>query len=577
MHAFWFGLFACRATAPGVEPTPPEPVESVEVTSPAEVRDVVYFVFVDRFADGRPDAPGTVDRADPQAWHGGDLQGVIDRLDHLQDLGVGGVWLSPITQARTEKIDEWGAFHAYWVEDLGAVEPRLGTMDEARALSAELDRRGMGLWLDIVYNHVGYDTPLTTEQPDWFHHNGDILDWNDPVQVVTHDVHGLPDLAQENPEVYAHLLDASLFWLRELKPTGFRVDAVRHLPDGFLARMGDALRAESEGGFEMLGEVFEGHAGALAARQRSDKLDRVFDFPLHYAMKDVFCGDQHLGRIASTLSQDRAYTNPKALVTFLDNHDVSRIRSACGEDRDRMARAVAFLLASRGTPCLTYGTEAALSGAEEPANRADMVFEGEGTDPEMHALLKALMDLRAQSPALRDGTTVIEQATATSLVVRRDTEAERAWIAVNLGDAEVPGPAGLPEDAHGWWVSGATAPVAATDRVPPDSVAIWLAPNPKAKPTPDPVPWTLTLTDEADTPTRLVGAGDALGNWNPDAAPAFTDGTLTLTVPHGDVLAFKLVRQNANGSWTWEDRSDRYAHVQGQRTDDLSWNATDAP
>ena len=142
MHAFWLGLFACRATAPGVEPMPPEPVEAVEVTSPAEVRDVVYFVFVDRFADGRPDAPGTVDRSDPQAWHGGDLQGVIDRLDHLQDLGVGGVWLSPITQARTEKIDEWGAFHAYWVEDLGAVEPRLGTMDEARALSAELDRRG---------------------------------------------------------------------------------------------------------------------------------------------------------------------------------------------------------------------------------------------------------------------------------------------------------------------------------------------------------------------------------------------------------------------------------------------------
>ena len=76
---------------------------------------------------------------------------------------------------------------------------------------------------------------------------------------------------------------------------------------------------------------------------------------------------------------------------------------------------------------------------------------------------------------------------------------------------------------------------------------------------------------------RLVGAGDALGNWNPDAAPVFTDGSLTLTVPHGDVLAFKLVRQNADGSWTWEDRNDRYAHVQGQRTDALSWNAKDAP
>lgn len=579
MHVFWLSLLACRATSPGVAPVAPEPVDPAEHHSPAsntEVRDVLYFVFADRFADGQPDAPGTVDRTDPQAWHGGDLQGVTDRLDHLQTLGIGGIWLSPITQARTEKIDEWGAFHGYWVQDLGAIEPRLGTMDEARALSAELNRRGMSLWLDIVYNHVGYDTPLTTERPDWFHHNGDIRDWDDPVQVVTHDVHGLPDLAQENPEVYDHLRSASEFWLRELKPTGFRIDAVRHLPDGFLARMGDDLRAEAEGSFELLGEVFEGHAGALAARQRSDRLDRVFDFPLHYAMKDVFCDDQHLGRIASTLSQDRAYSDPTALVTFLDNHDVSRIRSACGEDRDRMARALAFLLTARGTPCLTYGTEAALTGAEEPANRADMIFEGEGTDPEMFALIQDLLKLRALSPALRDGQTRIVHATDRTLVLRRTVPGQRAWVVLNLGDSALQTPGEIPDEAEGWVVSSASDLSNIEGVVPPHSVAIWRLDDNSVIEETENITVTLHLT-EPHVPTRLVGAGSALGNWNPREAPEFTGGQLTLQVPSHDVLAFKLVRGGDNGTWSWEPRGDRYLHAVSTEPHTLTWNHESTP
>ena len=265
-------LVGCGARTPPAEPAPPVPTQA------STHSDALYFILVDRYANGAPDAPGSVDPNDLQAWHGGDIRGIIDHLDEIEALGFGGVWLSPITETRTEPIDEWGAYHGYWVKDLAAVEPRFGTLQDAEELANALRERDMELWLDMVYNHVGYDTPLLTEHPDWFHGLGDIQDWDDPVQAVTHDVHGLPDLAQEKEEVYQHLLAASRTWVERLQPTGFRIDAVRHLPVGFLARLRADLR-ESDADLQFLGEVFEGHAGKLAARQRSDQLDRVFDFP----------------------------------------------------------------------------------------------------------------------------------------------------------------------------------------------------------------------------------------------------------------------------------------------------------
>lgn len=521
-------LLACKAPAPVM--AEPEPA--------AEVRDVLYFVLVDRFANGSADAE-PVDPSDPQAWHGGDLQGVIDHLDDLDDLGVAGLWLSPITEARTDKIDEWGAFHGYWVSDLGAIEPRLGTMDQARELRSQLDERGMSLWLDMVYNHVGYDTPLVTEKPGWFHGNGDVQNWDDPVQVVTHDVHGLPDLAQENEEVYAHLLEASKVWVEEVGPDGFRIDAVRHMPEGFLKRLGGDLRA-IDPDFQLLGEVFEGNAAALARRQKADQLDRVFDFPLHYAMKDSFCGGKPSGRIASTLSLDSA----EGRVTFLDNHDVSRLFSAC--DRQSGIAALAFLLASRGTPCLTYGTEAGLTGAEEPANRADMAF---GADPELRETLKDLIAIRARWPSLRDGVTRFDRADDVLIMLRTNPN-EQTLVIWNDSDSPIDAPSG----DESWGVVDGS--------VPPGAVALVRSSGTFST-TAKPVSARVTATADLEEGDRLVlvGAGEALGNWNPGAGIPEEDGGFTLSGTEGSVLAYKLVIRKSDGSEIWEDRPDRYLRL----------------
>lgn len=173
----------------------------------------VYFVMVDRFENGDPSNDGVVDMNDPQAFHGGDLAGLIKRLDWIQSLGFDTVWLSPIFKTRPDKWNGFGAFHGYWTWELGALEPRFGDELLLARLRRELDQRGMKLILDVVLNHVGPDAPLVARKPEWFHRRGGISDWNDAQQLVMNDVHGLPDLATEKPEVYEYLLDATRRWL----------------------------------------------------------------------------------------------------------------------------------------------------------------------------------------------------------------------------------------------------------------------------------------------------------------------------------------------------------------------------
>ncbi len=509
--------------------------------------DALYFVLVDRFADGRQDPAHPVDLADPQAWHGGDLSGL---LAHYDDIPGGGLWLSPIQAARTESIGEWGAFHGYWTTDLYALEPRLATDAELTALSKRLTADGKELWLDLVTNHVGYGAPLVTEKPEWFHHHGDVKNWDDPAEAVTHDVHGLPDLAVEKPEVYAHILGAATHWVKMAKPTGFRVDAVRHLPEGFFAKLrADLRKVDPE--LQLLGEFFEGDPEKLAARQRVDQLDRVFDFPLHYALKDAMCGGD-LGRLAAVVGQDSVYDDPSSLVTFLDNHDVARIRSVCG-DLDGVARALAVMTLVRGTPCITWGTESGLDGAEEPANRADMVFAPQ-------PLRKAMDDLlalrRAHEPLGRSAPTRVLDVDDERVVLGRQSGGKTAALIVT-GDTSTMWPlAELGTDCRGWVITGTRGlrplPAIGSLPVPPSAVGIAVCEGPPAGAFAKAFAADPPLVEvRLDVPEGkvLVGTGPFLGRWDPaEGLPK----TTTLEVPSGTVLEYKLVGRSSEG-WLWPD------------------------
>jgi glycosidase len=528
------------------------------------VRDGLYFVLVDRYADAVPDPPGSVDKSDPQAWHGGDLQGVLEHLDDIEALGAGAVWLSPVSETREEPHGPWGAYHGYWIKRIDTLCARFGTPEDLRALSDALHRRGMRLYLDLVLNHVGPDTPLVHTHRDWFHGKGDITDWNDPVQLVTHDVHGLPDLAQEDARVYAHLRDATFALVELARPDGLRVDAVRHLPPGFLAQLGDELEAKYPE-LELLGEVFDGDVRRLAERARQDELEAVFDFPLAFALRDVYCNGAPLGRAASLLRADYGGARP---VTLLDNHDMSRIQSVCHSDPDRVGQALALLLTSRGTPSLTYGTEIALEGEHEPDNRADMRF---GEHHPYGRLIEQLLDHRSRWSALRSPRTRVIALSPQVMTVARLQPGETALISVNRGRRDLLAPRWTA--LEGQPTEGVVIRGASLDRareLPSGATRIerWdQAPEALSS---DPV--TLTLTVDRKPPLApgdrlvVVGAGRDLGDWDPQrGVPLGTDGVFRLHVQDGEILAFKMAVVHEDGTALWEPHPDRFLLVTSDR------------
>lgn len=503
---------------------------------PATIPHSIYFVLVDRFANGDPANDGSIDPKDPQAFHGGDLQGVLEHLDHIQGLGFDTVWLSPVWKMRTEKFFEHGAFHGYWVQDPGQVEPRFGDEATLRRLADALHARQMKLVLDMVYNHVSFDSPLKSEHPDWFHPAEPIVHWDDPVEVQTHEVHGLPDLNQDNPEVDAWISGWTRHWMEAVHPDGFRIDAVRHMPVDFLHRLSVDVRSWSNPNFYLLGELFDGDPLVVRDTITAAGLSSAFDFPLHYAMVDVFCKDQPLGRLASVLSLDPLYGDPEKLVTFLDNHDVGRITSACRGDASRIRKALAFLLTARGTPSLYYGTEWGLSGEKEPENRGDMPWTGE---PPFASEIRDL--LKKRDVLWRRGRTEVLRLDEHTLVLGRrcgppDCGTERmGTVTLHTGDA--------PPETKGetLWNEGITVQEVA--------------------PLPPPENRTMHLRLEEPQPGvryHLAGAGPRLGNWKPEKAPVFAEnGSLELPMSTAEVVACKLVREE-NGKFTWEDGPDRY-------------------
>jgi len=555
----------------------------------------IYFVLLDRFENGDPGNDGEVDPANPASFHGGDLAGLTQRLDYLAELGIKTLWLSPITRMRRQKLDEHGAFHGYWMEHPGELDPHLGTEQELRSLVAALQERDMGLILDQVVNHVAYDSPLVEERPDWFHGKGDITDWNDPTQISTHDVHGLPDLAHENDEVADWLIEHGRGWLNRAAPIGFRLDAVRHVPDTFWQQYNRALRETGGEDLVLLGEVFDGDPQTLATTWRNGEFSHLFDFPLYYAMTDTFCRQAPLGRLAATLSADSLYPAPENLVTFADNHDLPRVVSACNGLLEGVHQLLAFQFTARGVPAVTYGTEVGLQGDSEPANRADMDFTADTVSP-THVLLRDLAQMRREHPALREGTTRFLALDQELFAYLRYTQEEAVVMVVSRSKTErtlsLPEPfasgeardllalmppdtqigerptASQPPAGHRDLSEGLTVPshsMLIVQLRPIEGMSFPLKSEREQQSTPI-VLYFRQAPVGPDEQLFVVGAGPQLGHWKPSQglgplSPSDSGWKLSTEFPADSVQEFKLVVIGPNGEIRWEQGENRYLLV----------------
>ncbi len=397
---------------------------------------ILYSVVTDRFA-----VPTPPRGRGPFARHGGSLTRLQARLPYIAGLGFTGLLISPVY------ANEPGGYHGYWPVDFEAVDPALGTTDDLAALGRAARAQGLDLILDIVANHTAPSHPWTSDpsRENWFHHHGRIRNWDDPAEVENGDLSGLPDLAQEVPEVARFLTENAAAWVRLAGASGIRIDAAKHMPKWFLARLARRVEAERPGAL-VLGEVAHEsrafietygaaspEAGAAAGPGATDPgaagLGALLDFPLCSALREGLRQDGDLRVLANEID-GRDAGSGVLWATFIDNHDMPRFRHIAGAGPAGLARlrlALAALLTLPGLPIIYYGTECGMEGGPDPDCRRDMAW---GANPDLASQVEAFIRLRRSRGVFAGGKVTVLEAGRDFIAYRLDNpEAGRAGAA----------------------------------------------------------------------------------------------------------------------------------------------------
>ncbi len=414
--------------------------------------DVMYLIMIDRFADGDPSNNEPIyDRKNKFYYHGGDLQGVIDRLPYLKDLGVTAIWLTPwydnydrLNQIELKEDKPSTGFHGYNPQDFYGVEEHFGTHAKLRELVETSHRAGIKIIQDQVMNHTGpyHSWVGDPPTPTWFNGTKDKHLKNVFQTWVLHDPRAveslkretmdgwfldfLPDLNQHDPEVSRYLIQNTLWWIGTTGLDGIRMDTWQYVPNSFWRDWTKAVKREFPN-FKVVGEVKDGdvvHTSFFqGGRVRFDGvdsgLDSLLDFPLFYPIRHAFAEGKPIDEIPKTLAKDYLYTNSEILVTLLGGHDDGRFMSEKGATIAGLKLANAFMLTTRGVPQLYYGDELALEGGDEPTTRGDFpggfagdkrnAFTAGGRskdEQDLFEYIRRLTTLRRELEPLRTGSLV---------------------------------------------------------------------------------------------------------------------------------------------------------------------------
>ena len=438
-------------------------------------RDAIYLITPDRFANGDPDNDAIeglgdiVDRSQPGTRHGGDLRGIIDRLDYIAGLGFTAVWLNPVLENAMPDY----SYHGYATTDFYRVDPRMGSNEELAELARTGREKGVGLIMDMIVNHAGLHHWWMADPPadDWVHQ------WDGYVET-THaktlsvDPYGaeidrreffdgwfvptMPDLDQDNPLLAEYLIQNAIWWIEYLGLAGVRMDTYPYSGRPFMAEWTRRVMEEFPD-FNVVGEEWTDSPLIVAYWQGgADKHDgyrswlpSVMDFPLNSVLAPALTAGESFSdgliKLYSMLANDVLYPDPGGLVIFGDNHDMLRIYSQLGEDDGLFELAMAYLATMRGAPQIYYGTEILTASSGDHGDiRSDFpggwagdsvdAVSGAGlTDEQLQAqsLVRTLFNWRKTSTPVHEGGLTHFLPQAGVYVYFRSLGSERVMVVLN--------------------------------------------------------------------------------------------------------------------------------------------------
>ncbi|MDK2809035.1 MAG: cyclomaltodextrinase / maltogenic alpha-amylase / neopullulanase [Clostridiales bacterium] len=369
---------------------------------------IFYQIFPERFANGKIENNpsgcepwGSMPTRDN--YMGGDLEGIRQNLDYLEQLGIECLYLNPIF---------FGDFnHKYATTDYFLIDPMFGTKEEFRSLVEECHARGIKIILDGVFNHTGihfapFQDILKKQKEsvykDWFY----ITEF--PVSVSHHNYEcvgaykWMPKLNTSNQEVKKYIIEVMEYWIKEYGIDGWRLDVADEVDKNVWYHARSYLKAKYPD-ILLLGETW----GYAVNMMRGDQMDSVMNYVFRDFARDFFAYesidtcelDHRINRMLATYFWEAKH----GLYNLLDSHDTERFLFLCGEDKRKLRLAAAFQFLFPGAPAIFYGDEIGLTGGNDPYCRKAMKWKKEEQDEELFKWYQILAKIRKEESCIRDG------------------------------------------------------------------------------------------------------------------------------------------------------------------------------
>ena len=421
------------------------------IDSPEWTKDTVWYqIFLDRFHKSKDQKPGYLsfgsitDKIKNNQFFGGDLKGVIEKIPYLTDLGITGIYFTPIFKAYSA--------HKYDTEDYFKIDPTFGSNDDFKLMVDLCHKAGIKVMLDAVFNHCGWDHPYFQDviknkkaSPYWdcFYINDENfidfpLDSNG--RPAVHNIIPkfktfamtpfMPKLNTSNPIVEKYLLDVATYWVCEYDIDGWRLDVSNEVSHTFWRKFRQVVRAVKKDVY-IIGENWDDSTPWL----RGDQFDAVMNYEISYPLWQFIALKKNTQPIDAEKFKYRinnlllSYPKTIAINMFnlVSSHDTMRILTRCDNDVNRVKLIYLFIFSFCGSPAIYYGDEIGLEGGDDPDNRRCMIWDESAQNQDLFAFFKTLIQLRKTTPDLKQVDIIWHVANDGVLIYQKGS----VWIIMN--------------------------------------------------------------------------------------------------------------------------------------------------
>ncbi len=422
----------------------PSQAQQSTLTVPDWTKDAVWYqIFPERFANGDTtnDPPGVEEwGAKPKRknYFGGDLQGIINHLDYIKDLGFNALYLNPIFESNSN--------HKYHTSDYLKIDHNFGTEETFKQLVDECHKRNMHIIIDGVFNHTGTDffafediktNEAKSKYLSWYNvHSFPVGPPEKPNYDCWWGYGDLPKLMTDTPAVRQYLFDVTKYWMKT-GMDGWRLDVPKEISHDFWIQWRNLVKEQNPNAY-INGELWEDASDWL----RGDQFDGVMNYRFRNAVLDFFVNElTSVTEFDTALAKVRTDYGEEATLAgqnLIGSHDTERFLTLLRGDADKLRVAVLFQMTYIGAPMVYYGDEIGMEGGKDPDCRRTMEWQKSKWDTELQDWFKKLIKLRNELPALRRGTfttAIMENENNLYGFWRQDGE-NRVLVVINNDDEE---------------------------------------------------------------------------------------------------------------------------------------------